>query len=439
MSRRARPSSAVLALIALGTAGRAAAQAPVPTATPAPAAPPVSMLAVTWQEALDRAVARNPSAVVAQQEITRAEALIRQARAGWLPTIGATGIYTRLDSNRVLNNAVVTPINQYGGTLSASVPLIAPQAWANDWHAQDNREVTARNAAEVGRQLAASVGRAYLTVLLQHRQVEVAARALETARAHYQYAHTRLAGGVGNSIDDARSEQEARTDEAQLAAARSGLVRAQSALAILLSEDRLVDVREEVPLPAAPAPDAAVDEARQRRTDVQVARARLTASQHLRRDTWVYYAPSLIAMAQALAGTHTAVQPARGWQAQIVLSIPLFDGGLRYGIGRERRVLEEESRVQLDAALRQVSVEVRAGFESLQQADEGLRAAQAAVRAADSAAKLAEQAYRAGATTNLELVDAERRARDAATQAALAEDAARQARLDVLVASGRFP
>jgi outer membrane protein TolC len=421
----------VVALLALATAGSAAAE---PQA-PAPDAP----LTLSWQEALDRALARNPSAAVAQREITRAEALIREARAGWLPTLGAAGTYTRLDTARALNGAVVTPINQVAGVVSASVPIIAPQAWANDWHAQDNREVTARNAAEVARQLAASVGRAYLTVLLQHRQVEVAARALETARAHYQYAHTRLAGGVGNSIDDARAEQEARTDEAQLAAARSAVIRAQSALATLLSEDRLVDVREDVSLPGPPAAGSAVDDARQRRTDVQVARARLTATQHLRRDTWVYYAPSLVAVAQALAGTRTAVQPERGWQAQLVLSIPLFDGGLRYGIGRERRVLEEESRIQLDAALRQVTVEVRAGFQSLQQADEALRAAQAAVRAADLAAKLAEEAYRAGATTNLELVDAERRARDAATQAVLAEDAARQARLDLLVASGRFP
>ena len=38
-----------------------------------------------------------------------------------------------------------------------------------------------------------------------------------------------------------------------------------------------------------------------------------------------------------------------------------------------------------------------------------------------------------------EVIDAERQARDAETQAAIAEDTARQARLDLLAASGRFP
>ena len=46
---------------------------------------------------------------------------------------------------------------------------------------------------------------------------------------------------------------------------------------------------------------------------------------------------------------------------------------------------------------------------------------------------------RPGATTNIELIDAQRGARDAETAVAQAEDRVRQARLDLLVALGRFP
>ena len=53
--------------------------------------------------------------------------------------------------------------------------------------------------------------------------------------------------------------------------------------------------------------------------------------------------------------------------------------------------------------------------------------------------RITDVAFRAGATTNLEVIDAQRRARDAETAAAVAEDRARQARLDLLVALGRFP
>jgi outer membrane protein TolC len=53
--------------------------------------------------------------------------------------------------------------------------------------------------------------------------------------------------------------------------------------------------------------------------------------------------------------------------------------------------------------------------------------------------QITDVAFRAGATTNIEVVDAQRRARDAETTAVIAEDAVRRARLDLLVATGRFP
>jgi outer membrane protein TolC len=123
----------------------------------------------------------------------------------------------------------------------------------------------------------------------------------------------------------------------------------------------------------------------------------------------------------------------------VVLSIPFYDGGMRYGVRREREAVDEEARAQLEAMLRQVSVEVRTTFRVVANADESLRSAREAAAAAITAATLADKSYRGGASTNIEVVDAERRAHDAASAAALAEDAARQARLDLLVATGAFP
>ena len=104
---------------------------------------------------------------------------------------------------------------------------------------------------------------------------------------------------------------------------------------------------------------------------------------------------------------------------------------------RERQAGDDEARAQLDGLLRQVSVEVRTAF-TICDADEALQSARAAAAAALTAATLADRSYRAGATTNIEVIDAERQARDAESQVAFAEDAARQARLDLLLATGAF-
>ena len=67
-------------------------------------------------------------------------------------------------------------------------------------------------------------------VILERRQVAVAERARETARAHFDFARTRLQGGMGTSLDDARAEQELRTNEARVATLSTALARARAAV-----------------------------------------------------------------------------------------------------------------------------------------------------------------------------------------------------------------
>ena len=69
------------------------------------------------------------------------------------------------------------------------------------------------------------------------------------------------------------------------------------------------------------------------------------------------------------------------------------------------------------------------------------RVLETTVRAAEQAAevlRISTAAFELGATTNLEVIDAQRSARDADTAVSLAESALRSARLDLLVALGRF-
>ena len=75
----------------------------------------------------------------------------------------------------------------------------------------------------------------------------------------------------------------------------------------------------------------------------------------------------------------------------------------------------------------------------MRRADEALASARDAATLARESLELAELAYKTGATSNIEVIDAERRSHDADTAAAVAEDASRQARLDLLASCGRFP
>ena len=422
----------------------AAQQAPAAQQMPAAQAAEAPVEKLSLEEAVKRAIRRSPTAEIAQDEIARAEGILREVRAPSLPTLFGNAVYTRLDSDRTTTRdgkpQIVVPKDLLNANLALSVPLIAPQRWSQWSHASENVEISRAAAEEVRRNIGVATARAWLAVVAQHRLAGVNQQSVANAREHLEYAKARLEAGSGNRLDVVRGGQEAATAAAGVANALTGLSRAMEALGVLVANDLPVDTTEQVTLPAPPSPQDAVHEAEQQRVDVRASRSRLAAAEHVVRDDYADYLPLLTANFQPFVSTSpTLTTPSTGWQASLVLSVPFYDGGARYGQQRERAALAAEARVQLDGLLRQARSEVRTAFESVRRSDEALQAAQEASRLARDALEMTQLAYREGATNDLEVVDAERRARDADTAALVSEDAARQARIDLLTASGRFP
>ncbi len=397
---------------------------------------------LSFDEVVKRALEHNPDVQVAQQEILRAQALLEQVRSASLPTLTANGSYTRLDGDRVLNGNVIAGANQLAGNLLVSVPLVQPKSWAQWAHAKENVDVTRLSTDDVKRRLAIVVARTYLGVIAQRRVLEVAERALATAEAHYDFAHQRYSSGYGTRVDEVRAAQEVASDLSQVQRTEAQLARLREALGVLVGVDWAVDAADDAPLLAEQPPpeNQALRDAAILRSDVRLQRGRLTLAKHVRRDSFTDYLPSLSGSFMPFyQNPPTLTVPESGWQAQITLTLPLYDGGLRYGQIKERRTLAREAELQLEGLLRQASSDVRAAEQDVRRSIAALAFAVDAATQATAALELTTLGYRAGASTNIEVIDAERQARDAATAVAAAEDARRQAVLDLLVAGGRFP
>lgn len=423
--------SRLLPMLALTLAVRAAG-------AEAPAVAAAAPQAVTFDEAVARARTHALGSLIAVEEIRRADGLLVQARSGSLPALGLNGASTRLDRERRAGTSLVAPEEQRSGNLQATLAL-SPSRWYQWSHAGDQLDVARASSADVQRSAALTAGRAYLAVVGLRRVVEVSRSAVGTARAHYDFAHSRREGGVGNALDELRAEQQLATSTAQLEAALTGLARGQEALGHVTGGDAPLDARED---PSLTVPDAGEppDQVAARRADVRVAGARAQAAARVARDSWADWLPTLLGSYTSFRQDwSTPASPGRGWQAQAILSFPIFEGGLRMGQARERGALEAEGAAQLDGLLRQARSEVRAAWASLQHAEAGLQESQRAADRATRVLALVVEAYKAGATNSLDVSDAEQRARDAATASAVAEDAVRQARLDLLAATGHFP
>jgi outer membrane protein TolC len=410
------------------------------------AQPAADVERLTLDEAIGRARVHNPDALVAAAEVRRAEALVAQVRASALPSVSPQATYARLDGDRVLMGQVIQSKDQFNAIGGIVVPLIVPQRWAQWAHAADGRRIAELSVEEVRRRVAIATAHAYLTVIVQRLVIAADTNARDAARVHAAFAEKQYEGGAVSRLDAVRAEQQWHVAEAQLNDAEIGLVRAREALGILLGGDRPIDVAEtpRFPLPSPSTPSAAGGGGalgpEQLRADILAQAMRRIAADHQVRDSWTDFTPYLIGRFDPqFTDPPTIFQPRYAWQAQVQLVWPLFEGGLRYGQIRERRALLAEASTGFDAIVRAAYSDLRSGFEAVRRAEARVREAAAAAKLGHDALDIANLRYREGAATNIDVIDAERQARDADISAALAEDNERQARLDLLAAAGRFP
>src|SRR5262249_12057160 len=115
------------------------------------------------------------------------------------------------------------------------------------------------------------------------------------------------------------------------------------------------------------------------------------------------------------------------------------DSGQRAGLRVQRQADVEQARATLAGATTTAGSQVRAAREAVASLERVLASARSAADQAQQVVNITNISFRAGAATNIEVIDAERSARDADTAAAVAEDQLRRARLELLNALGRFP
>lgn len=434
------PAAATPGAVAPAPSAALSVPTAAPPSAPAAEAPPTSPTSITFREAIDRALSQNTTVQQAAAEVLRAEALVLQSRSSSLPQVNATASYTRYGYEIKFGPVVIQPHDVKNESGTISVPLVNLASWAQWAHAIDNKTIAELSVADAKRRVALAAANAFLTVIARRRTIDADQRALETARAHFDVAHQRQVAGAASRLEEVQAAQDVSNDEVLVEQATLELRRAQEALGVLLSADGPFDAADEPVFADLPPLGEAMGGVETKRADVQLLAMRQTAAEHVLRDSWRDRVPTLgLNFQEQLQQPSTGFALSHSWAAVLNLSIPIYDGGLRTGEKRERRALVDEAAANLAGGKVQARSDVRIAGDAIRLADQGLTSARRAVAQAHEALDIVNLSYGAGASTSLDVLDAQRRARDADTAAATAEDAARQARLDYLQGSGRFP
>ncbi len=390
---------------------------------------------LTFEQAITRALEASPRARAAKAEVSRARSQVEQVRAESLPSWDVGLSHVWLQSVSLDPTATRGQLSATLASTTVRFPLFEPRAWADWAEALENVDVAESGALALRRRVALASGRAWTAVVFHTRVLASRQEALRTAEAHLAYTRGRLEQRATTQLELARAQRERAAVAALVERAEAQLVAARESLGVLVGADHAVEVD---------ADDAHVLEAAEwtgTRPDVQQAERAAHALHEEVRHGYTDYLPTVAVVAQGfLQDLPTPSLPVTGvgWIAQVVVRLPLYDGGRRYGRQHERLALEALAQARLDDAARTAQAEARTGLEEQRRARTALERAQEADTFALQALQLTQARFGTGVGTDLDVIDALRESRDADIAVALAEDAVRVAGLEVLASSGQL-
>jgi outer membrane protein TolC len=420
----------------------------------APVPPPKRLLA-SWDEAVAYLRARSTDLKIAVDQVLQAEAQTRIALAQYLPTITGTGLYThQLITNTVSSGFAVTGT---GVTTSSRVPL--PDTLAGQVQLQQNVinvqefdqisinelnvDATHLTVDDKKRTLALSLANQIVAVVTAERSADINRVGLRVALEQLEITKRKQALGAANGLDVVRAEQNAANARATLVTGDESLREAREALGLALGIPDETGVAANVnvnglaegALSSCKAVRS-VDE----RPDVAAARMNLEVAKRNLQNVWYTFLPTLNAQSTLNETTVVATgYPNPTWNIQAILSVPLWDGGTRYGNLRNARAAEDIAAQTLESLRRQAIIQI-------QQAQRQLAVAEVSGKVAleqrDLAAKndqMTQAGYMVGQGTSLELVTASEAHRQSELNLALADFNVVKARLLAVLALATCP
>lgn len=388
------------------------------------------------------ALAASPTLAAAQARAERARALLAGTRADEVPRINADGSLQRFRSSQEVATA---PVVQ-GRRVAVEANQIALQAslgWELDlWGrvrrltevAQAQLDAATLDAAAARLVLTADVANAWLLLRALDEEIRIVASARDGRRDALKVVQARFDAGVTQELDLQRARTELANADADVAELTRRRLLAENALAVLTGR---------APAPAqAPAPFTAPttlsapptvaaglpSEVLQRRPDVAQSLALLHAAGAQIGVAEAAFYPSIrLTGAFGLASQDLGdllSMPARLFSFGPAVSLPIFDGGRDRANLAAVRAAHDEALANFRQRVLQALREVDDALSDLQQR-QGIAAAQArAAEAAERAVRVARLRYEQGASSYLDVTDADRSA--LAAQRALAQTRAAQ-------------
>jgi outer membrane protein TolC len=441
---------------------QAAPSAPPATTTPSDAKPPSIVVddpllqpvapapheLSTFQDALTIINARSTNLQIAMAEIARAEAVKRQTLGQALPQVNATGQVTV----NVIRGEVTTISPDTGrpetillprsptalAQLTISQAILAPRTWYAIGTANRNIDAAKLGVAEARREVLIQIANAVVNVVTAERIAEINRVSLRSSLERLELTRRLQELGSGTKLDVVRADQDAALARSTLISGDETLRETREALGLALGYGTAYGVPHTISLNdfEASARSICTPGRPDERSDVLVAKAILDVNERGVTDTKLAYSPTAVVSTTASYSSETlATNKPYAWSILGTLTVPIWDGGSRYGATRAAKAMVDEQRARVDATVRSSTIDAEQALRLTGVAENLMRQSQQTRDLSAEVARLTTIAYEAGTGTSFDLVNSAQQARQAELDLAVKEFNLVKARLAALLAT----
>jgi outer membrane protein TolC len=424
----------------------------------------------TLDQAIITALQRNPTLLIAEQEIKRTKGVIIEIRAQALPRVDASGSFEWVDPNlsgtrafQGLPNGTSTttgptttggaaasfvdsPLSQVSDArpLALAAPSPTPVTIIEQSDISYNISVLGRQLVFNGTtwpsirgtffqrdgayfsfrnildQLISIVKTQFYQVVVNRELIKVQEQSVHLLEIQLKDQQNRFEAGTVPRFNVLQAEVALYNQIPQLITAQNNYRIAQLQLAKtigldfnpLRGENPPLEVVGEMPyIERHIALVDAIELGKQRRPFLKQARANVLNQLEQVRATAGQLLPSI----NTTGGYEWQSSPinsswhdiSKGWVAAVTGSMPIWDSGLIYGQVKQQRALLSEAKITYDDDVRQVELEVQTAYSNLQQNRELITSQEKNVEQAEEALRLAKARLDAGAGVQLDVLNAQ--------------------------------
>lgn len=396
----------------------------------------------TWNDVLSLVRARSTDLRAAFDEVENAAGQSRIALAGALTQINATGSLTHnfLQGSYPVGNGVTLSYptrNVFAGQISLVQPVFSPRAWNTLGTAHRAEDAAKMSLDDRKRVLALDVSSVLVAEIAAERVAELNRVGLRQALERLALAHRREDLGSGTRLDVVRAEQDVDAARAAVVSGDEAARDDREALGLALGVSE--------PVGAAPGMniDGLVNDTGtgcrlvgtvENRADLRALRTRVDIAARGVKDVWYQFSPTVDFESTLTASNDALAIPPVTWNIAGVLTIPIWDGGARYGELRQAKAQKDEVEQSLISQHRSVVIQIEQARRAVSVAEDSRKVAVDAETHARQVDGMTQRGFLTGQGTSLDLVVSAGALRQAQINRALRDFDLVRARIDALLA-----